>query len=554
MTNIKHFIEQHIESDLAAGLSRIRTRFPPEPNGYLHIGHAKSICLNFGMAHQYHGHCMLRFDDTNPAKEDTLYMGAIKKDVRWLGFEWTELHHAADYFEPLHQFAIQLIQQGDAYVCSLSSDEIREQRGTLTEPGINSPYRNRTVDENLELFEKMRLGVFEEGQQVLRAKIDMASGNINFRDPIIYRILKQSHPHVGDQWCIYPMYDFAHALSDAIEKITHSLCTLEFQDHKPLYEWFLQKLIPHQPHPKQIEFSRLNLSHTVTSKRKLKMLVDGKQVEGWDDPRLPTLVGLRRRGIPPNAIKTFCQKVGISKSDSIIDMGVLEQCVRDDLNQRAPRAFAILNPLKVTITNLDEAHCEYLDVPNHPQNPELGTRSLPFRKYLYIEQKDFMEDPQEKYKRLAPDREVRLRYGYIIICDEVMKDPDTGKVLELRCRYHKETLGKNPEGRKVKGVIHWLTQADARGCEIRLYDRLFNVENPSAVKDREALFAILNPESLEKMTEAYVESHLVELDASHEQHYQFERLGYFMKDPQITEKLVFNRVVGLRNTWENQMK
>ncbi len=546
----KHFIEQRIEDDIAKHTyaSGITTRFPPEPNGYLHIGHVKSICLNFLMAKQYQGRCHLRFDDTNPTKEEVKFTEAIKSDVSWLGFKWDSLHFASDYFEQLYDYAVEFIKQGHAYVCSLSGDQIREYRGTLTEPGKNSPYRDRSIDENLDLFARMRAGEFAVGEHVLRAKIDMNSGNINMRDPIIYRILHAAHPHTGEKWCIYPMYDYAHCFSDAIEKITHSLCTLEFQDHRPLYDWFLEKIF-NKPRPQQIEFSRLNVSHTITSKRKLKFLVENKLVAGWDDPRMSTIAGLRRRGFTPAALREFVKRVGISKNDSVTDMALLEECVRDDLNIHAKRAFCILNPLKITITNLTDDHIEKLPAPNHPQNPDLGMRELIFSKHLYIDHDDFMQDPPKKYHRLAPGQEVRLRFGYIIKCEEVISDPQTGKVLELKCSYDPATLGKNPEDRKVKGVIHWLAQEHSQTCQVRLYDRLFNSENPGSAASDEELISMLNPDSLQVIDHALTEAN-ISYD-SPTLHYQFERVGYFMLDQIDSQvgKLVFNRVVNLRDSW-----
>lgn len=548
--NVKNFIEHRIEEDLSKNTyaGKVTTRFPPEPNGYLHIGHAKSICLNFGMAEKYGGNCHLRFDDTNPSKEDPEYVEAIQSDVKWLGFEWDYLHYTADYFDKLYDFAVQLIQQGDAYVCSLSAEEIRAHRGTLTEPGINSPNRDRSVDENLDLFKRMKAGEFNDGEHVLRAKIDMKAGNINMRDPVIYRIMKVSHQHTGDKWCIYPMYDFAHCLSDAIEKITHSLCTLEFQDHRPLYDWFVERLMP-APRPQQIEFSRLNLSHTLTSKRNLKKCVDEGVVDGWDDPRMPTLIGMRRRGYTPAGIRQFCQMIGISKSDSVIDMSVLEECVRDDLNQHAYRAMCVLKPLKITIENLPDGHKEEISAPNHPQDETLGRRNLVFTKELYIEQEDFMEVPPPKYKRLTVGKEIRLRNAYVVKCVEAIKDPKTGEVVELKCEYDPETLGKNPPDRKVKGVIHWVSATHHKKCEVRLFDRLFQSPNPGEAQDWEQLLNMLNPNSKEVLKECYIEANLPKIEP--EARYQFERLGYFVFDRVDfdLENWVFNRVVNLRDSW-----
>lgn len=542
----KHFIEQRIEADIENNTygGGVVTRFPPEPNGYLHIGHAKSICLNFTMAAQYQGRCHLRFDDTNPMKEETRFVEAIKEDVRWLGFQWDSLHHAADYFGQLYDFAIKLISEGKAYVCSLPPDKTREMRGTLTEPGQNSPYRERAIEENLALFEKMRQGVFKDGEHCLRAKIDMASGNMNMRDPVMYRIMNVPHQHTKEQWSIYPMYDYAHCLSDAIENITHSLCTLEFQDHRPLYDWFVEALFP-KPRPQQIEFSRLNLSHTITSKRKLKALVDENRVDGWDDPRMPTIVGLRRRGFTANSIRNFCEQIGISKSDSIIDMSLLEECLRDDLNEHANRVMCVLNPLKVTITNLEPNHSEQLQAPNHPQNESMGQRKIPFTQTVYIEKEDFMEEPVKKFKRLSPGKEVRLRYGYVICCDEVIKD-DSGEIIELKCSVDKDTLGKNPEGRKVKGVIHWVSATENFSCEVREFDRLFIHENPAAAEWNDELF---NPASLVKHANCYIEKGIQSLEP--ETSYQFERQGYFVIDRHDSKEdcLVFNKTVGLRDSW-----
>ncbi len=549
-SNVKNFIEHRIDADLEKNTydGKVITRFPPEPNGYLHIGHAKSICLNFGMAEKYNGSCHLRFDDTNPSKEDKEYVDAIQADVKWLGFQWDYLHYTADYFDQLHEYAVQLIKKGDAYVCALSAEEMREHRGSLTKGGTDSPNRNKAVEENLNLFERMRAGEFEDGQYVLRAKIDMSSGNINMRDPVIYRIMNVPHQHTKDKWCIYPMYDFAHCLSDAIENITHSLCTLEFQDHRPLYEWFINHLTP-EPRPQQIEFSRLNLSHTITSKRKLKKLVDDKLVSGWNDPRMPTLIGLRRRGYTPNAIRHFCQTIGISKSDSIIDMSILEECVRSDLNQNAMRAMCVLNPLKLTIDNLPDDHLETLSASNHPQDESFGKRNIPFTKTLYIEQDDFMEEPPKKYKRLTIDKEVRLRNSYVIRCNEAIKDPNTGKVIELKCTYDPKTLGKNPEDRKVKGVIHWVSATQAKKCQVRVFDRLFKDANPGSADDWDDALKMLNPDSLSTIENCYIEPNLPTV--APETRYQFERLGYFVMDRLdfTSDNWVFNRIVSLRESW-----
>lgn len=550
--NVKNFIEQRIEEDLKNNTygGKVTTRFPPEPNGYLHIGHAKSICLNFGMAKQYNGNCHLRFDDTNPSKEDIEYVNAIQADVKWLGFEWDYKHYAADYFEQLYDYAVALIKSGDAFVCSLNAEQMREYRGTLTEPGKNSPDRDRPIAENLDLFARMRAGEFNDGQYVLRAKIDMASGNINMRDPVIYRIMKVPHQHTGDKWCIYPMYDFAHCLSDAIEKITHSLCTLEFQDHRPLYDWFVEKLTP-APRPQQIEFSRLNLTHTLTSKRNLKRCVDDGIVDGWDDPRMPTLVGMRRRGFTPAAIRQFCKLIGISKSDSVIDMSLLEECVRDDLNKHALRAMCVLNPLKITIANLPDGHLEHVSAPNHPQDESLGSREIAFTKEIFIEQDDFAEIPPKKYKRLTIGNEIRLRNAYVIKCKEIIKDPKTGSILELICEYDPDTLGKNPPERKVSGVIHWVSATHAKECEVRLFDRLFQDPNPGKADSWESLLKLINPESKVTLKHCYLEANLPNLEP--ETRYQFERLGYFVVDrmESSADRLIFNRIVGLRDTWAN---
>ncbi|NLJ25429.1 MAG: glutamine--tRNA ligase/YqeY domain fusion protein, partial [Firmicutes bacterium] len=473
-----NFIESIIMEDLETGKhKRIVTRFPPEPNGYLHIGHAKSICLNFGLAEKFNGTCHLRFDDTDPEKEEIEYVEAIKRDVKWLGFDWGEnLYHAADYFEQLYEFAIELIEKGNAYVDDLSAEEIREYRGTLTEPGRESPYRNRSVEENLDLFRRMRAGEFPDGSRVLRAKIDMASPNMNMRDPVLYRIKRASHYRTGDKWCIYPMYDFTHPISDALEYITHSICTLEFEDHRPLYDWVLENVsVPCKP--QQIEFARLNLSYTITSKRRLLRLVELGYVTGWDDPRVPTIAGVRRRGFTPEAIRDLCERVGVAKNNSLVDMAMLEHCVREDLNRRAPRAMAVLRPLRVVIENFPEGHVEELEAINNPEDPNMGTRKVPLSRVIYIEQEDFMEEPPKGYRRLAPGREVRLRYGYVIKCEEVIKD-ENGQVVELRCTYDPETLGgSTPDGRKVRGIIHWVSAAHAIKAEVRLYDRLFTIEN-----------------------------------------------------------------------------
>ena len=542
-----NFIRNIIAEDLKNGKNdgEVITRFPPEPNGYLHIGHAKSICLNFTLAAENNGRCHLRFDDTNPSKEDTEYTDSIQRDVKWLGFDWGQhLYFASDYFEQLYEYAELLIKAGKAFVCDLSPEEMRAYRGTLTEPGKNSPYRERTAEENLELFRRMRTGDFPDGARVLRAKIDMASPNLNMRDPVIYRILRATHHRTGDQWCIYPMYDFAHPLSDALEKITHSICTLEFEDHRPLYNWFVEQL-PVPRKPQQIEFARLNLTYTMMSKRKLLQLVQKEIVQGWDDPRMPTLAGLRRRGYTPAAIRDFCERIGVAKSNSVVDIALLEHCLREDLNKQAARVMGVLRPLRVVLENYPEGQVEELEAVNNPEDPTMGVRKLPFSKVLYIEAEDFMEDPPKKFYRLAPGREVRLRYGYFIKCTDVIKD-QAGKVVELRCTYDPETKGgAAPDGRKVKATLHWVSAQHAIPAEVRLYDNLFTVEDPGAVEDSETC---LNPASLEVLTSAMVEPSLG--GAAPESKFQFERLGYFCIDSDSTgEKLVFNRTVPLRDTW-----
>ena len=549
---VSNFIRHQIDADLQRGkyAGKVHTRFPPEPNGYLHIGHAKSICLNFGIAEDYEGGlCNLRFDDTNPEKEEAEYTEAIKQDVRWLGFDWRErLFFASDHFARLYELAVRLIQDGKAYVDHLSAAEIRAHRGTLTEPGRPSPYRERGPEENLALFERMKKGEFAEGECLLRARIDMASANINMRDPAIYRIKKRAHHRTGNDWCIYPLYDYTHCLSDALEGITHSLCTLEFEDHRPLYDWFLDQL-PVPCHPQQIEFARLNLSYTVTSKRKLSQLVTEKQVSGWDDPRLPTLIGMRRRGYTPRAIRDFCERIGITKSDTLIDMSVLENCVRADLDRHSRRALAVLNPLKVVIENYPETATEQLEAPYHPNRPEMGARTLPFSRVIYIERDDFMEEPPRKFFRLAPGREVRLRYAYFISCHAVIKD-EAGHIVELRCRYDPATRGGNaPDGRKVKGTLHWVSAAHALRAEVRLYDRLFANPRPDANQPGTDWRDCLNPNSMRVIKEACLERSLREAEA--EERFQFERLGYFCVDNKDSApgKPVFNRTVGLRDSW-----
>ena len=546
-TNENHpsanFIRQIINTDLRdhKNNGKVATRFPPEPNGYLHIGHAKSICLNFGIAAEFRGSCNLRFDDTNPEKENIEYMESIERDVKWLGFEWASLHHASDYFEQLYDYAVQLIEQGQAYVDSLSAEQIRLYRGTLTEPGKESPDRSHTIAENLDLFQRMRAGEFADGQYVLRAKIDMASPNINMRDPAIYRIRRVHHHRTGDAWCIYPMYDYTHCISDAIEGITHSLCTLEFEDHRPLYDWVLEQL--QTPcHPQQIEFARLQLEYTIVSKRKLNQLVTEKHVYGWDDPRMPTIAGLRRAGFTPKAIRDFCERIGVTKQNSWIEMGVLEYCIREDLNENALRAMAVLQPLRVVIDNYPEDQIEELEISNHPQKPELGKRKVPFTKVILIEQDDFAEIPPPKFKRLVVGEEVRLRGSYVIRCHEVIKNTE-GVIIELRCTYDADTLGKNPEGRKVKGVIHWVSEQQSHPAEVRLYDRLFKVPNPD---NEENFLNAINTNSLEVLTNCRVEASL--LDAQPENRFQFERTGYFCLDAidSVNGKLVFNRTVTLR--------
>jgi len=545
-----NFIRAIMDEDLRINKynGRVHTRFPPEPNGYLHIGHAKSICLNFGLAAEYGGLCNLRFDDTNPSKEEIEYVNCIIEDVRWLGFDWGDrLFYASDYFEQLYQYAVQLIKADKAYVCDLSPDEIREYRGTLTEPGRESPYRNRSVEENLDLFQRMRAGEFEDGSRVLRAKIDMASPNLNMRDPVMYRILRVEHHRTGNQWCIYPTYDWAHGLCDSIEGITHSICTLEFEDHRPLYDWFLDQLAVY--HPQQIEFARLNLSHTVLSKRKLLQLVQEGHIRGWDDPRMPTLSGLRRRGHTPEAIRDFCERIGVSKSNSIVDIGLLEYFIRQDLNQRAPRVMAVLRPLRVVIDNYPEDLVEELDAINNPEDLSMGTRKVPFSRVLYIEQEDFREEPPPKYYRLAPGREVRLRYAYFIKCVEVVKDKGTGEVVELRCTYDPVTRGGDaPDGRKVKSTLHWVSATHAVAAEVRLYDHLFLKANPDEEEEGRDFKSYLNPKSLEALRSCRVEPSL--RGAKPGSRYQFERQGYFCVDPDSSEgELVFNRTVSLADTW-----
>ena len=542
------FIRAIVSEDVKAGkqAGRVATRFPPEPNGYLHIGHAKSICLNFGVAQEFGGTCNLRFDDTNPTKEDTEYVESIMEDVRWLGFQWHDRPlYASDYFEQLYEYAVHLIKKGLAYVDSLSADEIRAYRGTLTEAGKDSPNRTRSVEENLDLFARMRAGEFPDGSQVLRAKIDMGSPNINLRDPVLYRIRRAHHHRTGDAWCIYPMYDFAHPPSDAIEHITHSLCTLEFEDHRPLYDWLIEHL-PVQSQPRQIEFARLNLTYTVMSKRKLLELVEEGHVSGWDDPRMPTIGGMRRRGYTPEAIRTFCERIGVAKRENMVDVALLEHAVREDLNQRAPRVMGVLDPVRLVIENYPEGVTEEFEVANNPEDAAAGTRSVPFSRVLYIERDDFREDPPKKFFRLSPGREVRLRGAYFVTCTGVVKDPATGEIVELRCTYDPETRGgDSPDGRRVKATLHWVSAAHALNAEVRLYDRLFNTENPGAKGDYRA---DLNPKSLEVLANCLLEPSVANAAAG--TRYQFERLGYFCVDPDSTaERLVFNRTVGLKDSW-----
>jgi glutaminyl-tRNA synthetase len=550
-----HFIQDIVEDDLrtAKYAGRVQTRFPPEPNGYLHIGHAKSICLNFGLAQQYGGKCNLRFDDTNPVKEDIEYINSIQEDVRWLGFTWDALYYASDYFEQLYQWAEQLIQAGKAFVCDLTADQVRETRGTPTQPGKVSPYRDRPVAENLDLFRRMRAGEFLDGSRTLRAKVDIAPylpmghPNFNLRDPVMYRILHASHPHVGDKWCIYPTYDWAHGQSDSMEKITHSICTLEFEIHRPLYDWYLEQLGIY--HPQQIEFARLNLTYTILSKRKLIELVRDGHVRGWDDPRMPTIAGIRRRGYPPEAIRNFCRDIGVAKFNSTIEVGRLESAIREELNRRAPRVLAVLRPLRVVIENFPEGQVEELDAVNNPEDPSAGTRKVPFSRVLYIEQDDFREDPPKQFFRLGPGREVRLRWAFFVKCVGVVKDPQTGRVVELRCTYDPATRGGNaPDGRKVKGTIHWVSAAHALPAEARLYDHLFTKPEPDDVPEGQSYLDNLNPKSLEVVKPCYVEPSLK--DAAVGRRYQFERLGYFSVDPDAKPgALVFNRTVTLVDTW-----
>ena len=544
------FIRDVISTDVAAGRTDVVTRFPPEPNGYLHIGHAKSICLNFGVAEEFGGRCHLRFDDTNPAKEEQEFIDAIQADVRWLGFDWGDhLYFASDNFERLYEWAEHLISEGNAYVDDLSADEIREYRGTLTEPGRNSPHRDRTPDENLDLFRRMRAGEFDDGGRVLRAKIDMASGNINLRDPVLYRILRAPHPRTGDAWCIYPTYDFAHGQSDAIEGVTHSLCTLEFEDHRPLYDWLVENL-PTPATPRQYEFARLNLTYSMLSKRRLTALVNDGHVDGWNDPRMPTLAGLRRRGLPPEALRDFAGRIGVTKSDSVVEMALLDHCVREYLNKHALRRMAVLDPLKVVIENYPEGETDELDAVNNPEDESAGKRVVPFSRELWVEREDFMEDPPKKFFRLGPGREVRLRYAFFITCTDVIKDA-AGNITELRCTYNPETRGGNaPDGRKVKATLHWVSVAHAIPAEVRLYDHLFTRTDPGAEGD---MADDINPQSLTVQADCQLEPALA--DVATGETIQFERLGYFCADPDATpDRLVFNRTIGLRDAWAKMQK
>ncbi len=549
--SIKDFIRTIIDKDLEEGKNqgRVHTRFPPEPNGYLHIGHAKSICLNFGLAAEYGGLCNLRFDDTNPIKEEQEYVESIMEDIRWLGFDWEDrLYYASDYFDKLYEYAAALIKKGKAYVCDLSADEIREYRGTLTEPGKDSPYRNRSVEENLDLFERMRKGEFPDGSRTLRAKIDMSSPNLNMRDPVMYRILRATHHRTGDEWCIYTTYDWAHGQSDSIEGITHSICTLEFEDHRPLYDWFLDQLGVH--HPQQIEFARLNLSYTVMSKRKLLQLVEEDTVTGWNDPRMPSISGLRRRGYTPESIRDFCDRIGLAKRESMVDIALLGHCLREDLNKRAPRVMAVLQPLRVIIDNYPEGKVEMLDAENNPEDPTMGTRKIPFSRELYIEREDFREDPPKKFFRLSPDREVRLKHAYYIKCEKVVKDQETGEIVEIHCSYDPETRGGwSADGRMVRGTLHWVSASHSVEAEVRLYDHLFSKENPAEGEESVDWRSYLNPKSLEILTSCRVEPNLAE--AKPGDRFQFLRKGYFCLDSidSSAEKPVFNRTATLRDTW-----
>ena len=550
----RHFIQRIIDEDNATGKfdNRVHTRFPPEPNGHLHIGHAKAICLDFGIAHEYDGKCNLRFDDTNPIAEEEEFVDAIKEDVHWLGFEWDNLCFASDYFLQMYDLAVQLIEQGDAFICDLTADEIRKTRGTLTEPGKESSYRERTIEENLDLFKRMRSGEFPNGSRTLRAKIDMAHPNLNMRDPVIYRILHETHHNTGDNWCVYPMYDWAHGLEDSIEGVTHSLCSIEFEDHRLLYDWYLDKLDVY--HPQQIEFARRKLSYTIMSKRKLIQLVEEGHVNGWDDPRMPTLSGLRKRGYTPEAIRDFCSRIGGTKSDNLVDVAMLEHCIRQNLNKHALRVMAVLRPLKVVIDNYPEEQTEELEATNNPENPNMGSRKIPFSRELYIEREDFMESPSKKYFRLAPGREVRLMHAYYVKCERIVKDEKTGEVLQVHCTYDPETRGGWSEnGRKVKGTLHWVSANHSLEAEVRLYNHLFLKENPDDVEDDKDFKSNLNPNSLETLTGCQIEPSLI--DANPGNRYQFLRQGYFCVDPDSSSgKPVFNRTVSLRDTWAKIQK
>ena len=546
------FIREIIEKDLASGKHQeIVTRFPPEPNGYLHIGHAKSICTNFGIAEEYHGRCNLRFDDTNPVKEETEFVEGMKFDIEWLGFKWNSLRFASDYFDRMYTLAVKLIEMGLAYVCDLSAEEVRKYRGTLTEPGIDSPYRERSVEENLNLFSRMKAGEFPGGSRTLRAKIDMKSPNMNMRDPAIYRIVHHSHHRTGDKWCIYPMYDFAHCLEDSIEEVTHSLCTLEFEDNRPLYNWYLEKL--NMFRSRQIEFARLNLNYTVVSKRYLRRLVEEGFVNGWDDPRMPTLCGMRRRGIPPSAIRNFCSTIGLAKRNSTVDIALFESCIRAELNKTAPRVMSVLDPVKLVIENYPEGKTEHFDYTVNPEDDSRGTRKIPFTRELYIERSDFMEDPPRKFHRMGPGREVRLRYAYLVTCTGFKKD-DSGRITEIHCTYDPETTGGNaPDGRRVKGTIHWVSAEHCIPVEVRLYDRLFARENPMKTVEGEDFTESLNPESLVKIANCLVEEHMQQTEPGFI--CQFERNGYFCADPDSKpDNLVFNRTITLRDSWARQQK
>ena len=552
-TKPRHLIQRIIDEDNVTGKfdNRVHTRFPPEPNGYLHIGHAKAICLNFSIADEFGGKCNLRFDDTNPTAEEEEFVRSIKEDVKWLGYDWEDrMCFASDYFQQMYDYAVELVKRGHAYVCDLTSDEIKNTRGTLTEPGQDSPFRNRSIEESIDLFERMKAGEFSDGSRTLRAKIDMGHPNMNMRDPVVYRILHADHHRTKDQWCIYPMYDWAHGLEDSIEEITHSLCTLEFEDHRPIYDWYLDTLETY--HPQQIEFARLNLSYTIMSKRKLKKLVDNKHVTGWDDPRMPTLSGLRRRGFTPDAIRNFMEEIGVAKRDNVMEMTKLESTLREDLNKRCERRMGILNPLKIVITNYAEGKEEFLEAVNNPENEKAGRRKVPFGRELYIEHNDFMEDPPKKFFRLAPGREIRLRYAYFITCNDVVKDAD-GNIVELKCTYDPETKGGNaPDGRKVKATIHWVSVAHAIDAEVRKYDRLFKVPSPGSMEN---FMDALNPDSLNILENCKLEPELNQAEIGVP--IQFERLGYFCKDIDSGDTPIFNRTVPLRDTWgkiEKQMQ